>query len=156
MAGNVLCGRAVHLRFNGQDHVDSIYAVAAIPPPWIPEFLFSSQNGWFFWTPLALLGVAGLVFGLVKVGRVFLPWLVVIALEVTLVSSVRTEWHGADAFGARYMTSSAPLVALGLITLLFAASRVMRAITISVAVACCLFTSLFALQFRLYYAIAGR
>jgi hypothetical protein len=119
------------------------------PPRWVPQFLFSSQNGWFFWTPLALVGVCALLYGLVRAGRAFLPWLLVIALEVTLVSSVRVFWHGADAFSSRYMTSSAPLVALGLVTILCVANRLLLRVTISLIAACCLFTSLFAVQFRL-------
>jgi hypothetical protein len=123
--------------------------VLVFPPQWVPQFLFSSRNGWLFWTPLALVGVCGLLYGLVKAGRAFLPWLVVIALEVTLVSSVPVTWHGGDAFGSRYMTSSAPLVALGLVTILCVSNRLLRGITIWVTAACCLFTSLSAVQFRL-------
>jgi hypothetical protein len=123
--------------------------VPDFPPPWVPQVLFSTRNGWLFWTPLALVGVCGLLYGLAKAGRVFLPWLVVIALEVTLVSASSATWHGGDAFGCRYMTSSAPLVALGLITILCVANRSIRLITICVTAVCCLFTSLFAVQTRL-------
>src|SRR5262249_17642843 len=44
-------------------------SVLAIPPPWLGQVMFSSQNGWFFWTPLALAGVLGMIVGLVKFGR---------------------------------------------------------------------------------------
>jgi hypothetical protein len=120
-----------------------------LPPHFIPQVLFSSQNGWFFWTPLALLGFCGLLFGAVKVTRVFLPWIVVIALEVALIGSLPITWHGGDSFSSRYLTSCVPLISLGLVTLIYAASGLMRAIVAVVAVACCLFAVLFAIQFRL-------
>ena len=118
-------------------------------PPSYALFLTSSHNGWFLWTPLALVGVCGLVYALVKAGRVFLPCLVVIALQVTLIASVQVFWHGADAFGSRYMTSSAPLVALGLVAILCAANRLLLRVTIALVTVCCLFTTLFAVQYRL-------
>jgi hypothetical protein len=124
-------------------------SVLEIPPPWLGQVMFSSQNGWFFWTPLALIGVLGMIVGLVKFGRAFLPGLVVMALEVTLVASVKAQWQGGDAFGCRYLTSSAPFIGLGLVTLLYAGSKVTRTLTVAVAAACCLYTCLMAAQYRL-------
>jgi hypothetical protein len=124
-------------------------SVLAFPPPWLPHVVFSSLNGWFFWTPLAMIGVGGLLFGLWKKGRVFLPGLVVICLEIFLIASVQRFWYGADTFGSRYLTSSAPLIGLGLVSILYAGNRLMRGLVATLAVACCLFSSLFAIQFRL-------
>lgn len=120
-----------------------------LPPHFIPQVLFSSQNGWFFWTPLTLLGFCGLLFGAVKMPRVFLPWIVVIALEVALIGSLPITWHGGDSFSSRNLTSCVPLIAFGLVTLLYASSGLVRGIITAVAVAFCLFAVLFAIQFRL-------
>jgi hypothetical protein len=119
------------------------------PPPFVLQVLFSSRNGWFFWTPLALLGFAGLVFGAWKMPRVFLPWIVVIALEAGLVGSLPLTWHGGDSFSSRYLTSCVPLIAFGAATILYASGRVMRMAIMAAVIACCLFTILFAVQFRL-------
>jgi hypothetical protein len=119
------------------------------PPPFVAQVLFSSQNGWFFWTPLTLLGSAGLLFGAWKMPRLFLPWIVVIALEVALVGSLPTTWHGADSFGSRYLVSCVPLIAFGVAAILYTSGRLMRGIVVVAVAACCLFTSLFAVQFRL-------
>jgi hypothetical protein len=81
--------------------------------------------------------------------RVYLPWMVVIALEVLLIGSLPTTWNGADSFSARYLTSSAPLIAFGVLTILCAAGRVWRPLLMAAVAVCCLFTVLFAIQFRL-------
>lgn len=119
------------------------------PPPFVLQVLFSSRSGWFFWTPLTLLGFAGLVFGAWKMPRVYLPWIVVIALEVGLIASLPTTWHGADSFSSRYLTSCVPLIAFGAVTILYSASRPWRFAVMAAVAACCLFTILFAIQFRL-------
>ena len=118
------------------------------PLPYVPQVLFSSQNGWFLWTPLCFLGACGLVYGLLRFGRVFLPWLIVIALDITLISSTPSP-EGADAFSIRYLTSCAALIALGLLVLLNSTRRWMRWTVVSLSTLCCLFTCLFAVQFRL-------
>jgi hypothetical protein len=122
--------------------------VLTLPPPYVFQVLFSSENGWFVWTPVAVLGVAGLFYGLVKFGWEYLPCLVIIALEVSVVGATQA-WHGADAFSSRYMTSSAVLVSVGLATLFYAANRLLRGMIAGLTVVLCLFSCLFALQFRL-------
>jgi hypothetical protein len=118
------------------------------PPPFVLETLFSSRNGWFLWTPLALLGIAGLVLGALRRVRVFLPWVVVLVIEIALVGSMLT-WHGGEAFGSRYMISAAPLTALGVVSTLYVSRGLARAMVVVVVVVCCAFTTLFAVQFRL-------
>lgn len=124
-------------------------SVLSFPPPWLGQVLFSSENGWFFWTPVALLGVAGLIAGLIRFGRVFLPALAVISLEIILVACVTLQWQGGDAFGCRYLTSSAPWIGLGLLNLLYAGSRLIRWPAVALTAACCLYTCLLAVQYRL-------
>jgi hypothetical protein len=119
------------------------------PPPFVLQVLFSSRSGWFLWTPLTLLGFCGLIFGAWKLPRTYVPWIVVIALEIGLTASLPTTWHGGDSFSSRYLTSCAPLVCFGAVTLLYASGRIMRRILLAAVTACCLFTILFAIQFRL-------
>jgi hypothetical protein len=124
-------------------------AIFVFPPQFIPNVLFSSEHGWFIWTPLALLGVLGMITGAIKQPRVFVPWIVVVALEVSLIASIPVTWHSGPAFGNRYMTSSAPLVGFGLLYLLCRCSRPVRILAAAAAAVCCIFSVLFAIQFRL-------
>lgn len=118
------------------------------PPHFMWQVVMSTRNGWFVWTPLALLGVVGLFYGAVKQARVFVPWIVILGLEVAVVGSMPT-WHGFDSFGSRYLLSTAPLAAMGLFTLLCETSTVARRGLFVASLACCVYTMLFALQFRL-------
>jgi len=119
------------------------------PPRYILELLFSTRSGgWLSWTPLCLIGLAGLIYGAVKNYRVFLPWLIPLALEILLMGST-TTWHGGNSFGSRYMTSAAPLVGWGLATSLLASNRAGKMALSAATAAACLFTLLFAVQFRL-------
>jgi hypothetical protein len=119
------------------------------PPPFIPQVLFSTRNGWVMWTPLVLLGVSGLIWGARREVRLLSPWLVVIALEISLIGSLPTTWHGGEGFSARYLTSNAPLIALGLVTLLCLATRNLRFLVMGATLAFCLFSVVSAVEFRL-------
>jgi hypothetical protein len=119
------------------------------PPPFIPNVLFSSEHGWFTWTPLALIGLLGLIAGAIRNPRIFAPWIAAVALEVGLIASLPLTWHSGPAFGNRYMTSSAPVIGLGLLFLLCRFARPVRVVVATVAAFCCLFSILFAVQFRL-------
>lgn len=122
--------------------------IFSFPPAHVLQVLLSSQNGWFIWTPITILGVAGLLLGALKATRIYLPWIVVLALQSAVVGSV-SFWSGVESFGARYMLSNSPLIGLGIITA-FALSTVWIRRSLAVACAvCCGFTSLFAVQFRL-------
>jgi len=119
------------------------------PPPFIPNVLFSSEHGWFIWTPLALIGLLGLIAGAMQAPRVFAPWIAAIALEVGLIASLPLTWHGGPGFGNRYMTSSSAVIGLGLLFLLCRSARPVRILVATVAAVCCVFSVLFAVQFRL-------
>jgi hypothetical protein len=121
--------------------------IFSFPPQHALDVLFSTQGGWFIWTPVALLGVAGLLVGAVKAPRIFVPWLIVISLQVVLVGSI-SFWHGIESFGARYLLSNNAMAGLGLMTL-FSLSGVMARRALAAACAlCCIYTILFAIQFR--------
>ncbi|HEY0779695.1 MAG TPA: hypothetical protein VGD56_17130 [Gemmatirosa sp.] len=119
------------------------------PPQFVAHVLFSSQHGWFVWTPIALLGVTGLVVGARRDAVTFTPWLVVVALEVLLMGAMPTNWSGTDSFGQRSLTSLVPLLAFGVATLLWSARRGVRAMLVAATAACAVFTLAFAAQFRL-------
>jgi hypothetical protein len=86
--------------------------------PQLGPFLFSGFAGLLPWSPIFALAAAGLL----------LPWrcrlsprwrlaaLAVLAAEVYLNAAVR-DWWGGESFGARRMTSSVPLLAIGLANL---------------------------------------
>jgi hypothetical protein len=124
-------------------------SIFVFPPPLIPNVLFSSEHGWFTWTPLALIGLLGLIAAAIGNARAFLPWIVVVALQVSLIASIPHTWHSGPSFGNRYMTSSAPIVGLGLLFLFCRSARFFRILWVTAAVLCCLFSVMFAIQFRL-------
>ena len=117
------------------------------PPRYVLEVLFSTNHGWFLWTPLTLIGVAGLLYGAVRLSREYVPWLVVIALEVAVIGSMPTNWNCRDSFSIRSLTSCVPLVAVGF-ALLFK-KRQLRVPVALAAIVCAVFSTLFAVQFRL-------
>jgi hypothetical protein len=118
------------------------------PPAFIREVLLSSRNGWFLWTPLAFIGVLGLLYGAFRFTREFIPWIVVLALEVIVIGSMPT-WHGFDSFSSRYLLTNSPLIGLGLFTLLCSLRPLLRRSLVVVTALCCIFTTLFAIQYRL-------
>jgi hypothetical protein len=92
------------------------------------DVLFSPQHGLFFWTPLALLGLSGLVWMTVRrAGR--LPdsrWvggllLMMFGLQIYVSGSVES-WTVAGSFGQRRFVATTPLLAVGLAVLIEQAS----------------------------------
>jgi hypothetical protein len=128
--------------------------IFSFPPTHMLQVLFSSQSGWFTWTPITILGVAGLLVGVFRAYRVFLPWVIVLALQLAVIGSV-SFWSGIESFGARYMLSNTPLVGLGLLTILTVSETRTRFVLAMVCAACCVFTSLFAIQFRMNLIPSG-
>ena len=119
---------------------------SVFPPPFIWNVLMSTRNGWFTWTPLIVLGLLGLVYGALHFFRVYAPWIAVVTVEIALIGSL-TYWHGTDSFSSRYLTSTVPIVSLGLFTLLCASAEA-RKILVPVILVCCVFSVLFAFQLR--------
>ena len=120
----------------------------AFPPPYISKVLLSTNVGWFVWTPVTILGVTGLLLGAYKAYRIYVPWLLVVAMEVVFIGSVIT-WDGGDSFGARYLISSTPLIALGIMTFFCLSAEWVRRGLAPLCALCCVFTVLFVIQFRL-------
>ncbi len=117
------------------------------PPPFVLETLFSSQNGWFIWTPITAIGVAGLFAGLRRSPLLFGSLLAALVAELVLVGGVLT-WHG-HWFGLRYLTSLTPLVAAGLFALATSARRWAGGLIVAAVLLCSVYTLVFAMQFRL-------
>jgi hypothetical protein len=119
----------------------------SFPPVFTLDVLFSSFNGWFTWTPITALGVAGLLVGLRRSPRLFGALLLTVVAEIVLVGGVLT-WHG-HWFGLRYLTSMVPLVAAGLFCLACSVRLRGSVVLGVVAASCALYTGLFAVQYRL-------
>jgi hypothetical protein len=85
--------------------------------PHAAEVLFSPAHGFFFWTPLALVGVAGLIVLAARrtgpVRRVALLALLMVAAQVYVGGSVES-WNVAGAFGQRRFVALTILLAIGL------------------------------------------
>jgi hypothetical protein len=84
------------------------------------QVLFSCQHGAFYWAPVLGLGFAGLLWAArgASWARVLaLVFLADVYLTGTLEGMGGTNWSGGHAFGMRYLTECAPLLAAGLAVL---------------------------------------
>jgi hypothetical protein len=81
--------------------------------PHVAPLLFSSNGGFFAWTPLAVPAVVGLVLLARRSPGVGLPLLTTLALGVYVLASTPT-WSAGFSFGARRLTEAYPLLVLGL------------------------------------------
>ena len=79
------------------------------------QVLFSPEHGFFFWTPLAALGIAGLVAMAARPDRrrVALCMLLMAALQVYIGGSVES-WTVAGGFGQRRFVALSVLLVVGL------------------------------------------
>lgn len=85
------------------------------------EVLFSPKHGLFAWTPLAAIGLAGLVW-LAVVRRADARWVGICALVMVAgqiyISGAVESWTVAGSFGQRRFVALTPLLTLGLAALL--------------------------------------
>ena len=88
------------------------------------QVLFSPEHGFFFWTPLAILAIAGLI--AMAAGRARKPpdarrialcALIMVASQVYVAGSV-ASWTVAGAFGQRRFVCLTPVLVIGLAALL--------------------------------------
>jgi hypothetical protein len=87
------------------------------------EVLFNPAHGLFFWSPILLLAVAGLVWSIIK-RRSRVPILLMAAflVQVWLNGSVES-WTQAGAFGSRRFVGASVVLAWGLAVLMSAIER---------------------------------
>jgi hypothetical protein len=85
------------------------------------EVLFSPEHGFFVWTPLALLAIAGLAI-LVRRSRAGQCLLLMVALQIYVGGSVES-WTVAGAFGQRRFIALSAILVIGLAALADAARR---------------------------------
>jgi len=111
--------------------------------------LFSSLRGWFVWTPITLLGAAGLVWGSWRWPRLGLPLLLAVIGQVALVGSLANAWRQPHSFGARMLTESLPFAAAGLVALMGSLPAWPRRTAWGLVTLCAAFTLTFAAQYRL-------
>ncbi|MBN1622187.1 MAG: hypothetical protein JW871_06315 [Endomicrobiales bacterium] len=77
------------------------------------KILFSSYHGIFLWTPVFLLVLIGIIFGCIRMPRVYIGLLFAFLGQIFINSCCVAYWEGYS-FGLRQMTSSLPIVALGI------------------------------------------
>ncbi len=105
--------------------------------PGLPDILFSSYHGLYIYTPLLLLATLGFIPLYRRSRALALPLALTFAAHV-YVSSCNIAWWGGSSFGARYLLSSLPLLALPLSQLLDRVRR--RWIVLSIMGACIIWT----------------
>ena len=101
--------------------------------PHAVEVLFSPAHGLFFWTPLALVAMVGLVWlaaGRVHVAhadarRIAALCVLMVAAQVYVSGSVES-WTVAGSFGQRRFVALTPILALGVATWVVAVSHARR------------------------------
>ena len=110
--------------------------------PHLAGVLFSPEHGLFFWTPLALIAVLGLVWlasGRSSAVHADAAWIGVIALVMfaaqAYISGSVDSWTVAGSFGQRRFVATTPLIALGLATIgASIATRPLRLVALATAV----------------------
>ncbi len=80
--------------------------------PHLLDVLVSADRGLFSWTPVAAVGVLGLVGGARRWGLLAASSLAAVALTAWVNGGV-SDWAGSDAFGARRFDLVLPLLAIG-------------------------------------------
>lgn len=103
--------------------------------PHILELLFSFRKGWFIYTPLMFLAVAGMFF-LRKMKAYYLPITVFMLVNCYLISSWWCWWYGGS-FGMRTLVESYAILAIPLalmISKLLENKQSIKTVTVSVIV----------------------
>ena len=91
------------------------------------QVLASPHHGFFFWTPLALVAILGLL--ALRDRRVMTCLLIMVASQVYVAGSVES-WTVAGAFGQRRFVCLTAILVIGLMTLWNAAKRPRRGLAV--------------------------
>jgi hypothetical protein len=82
--------------------------------PHILEVLFSSNHGLFFWFPITLISLAGLIFAVFKERKTEIS---LFALSMSLLIYLNASWHSwwfGNAFGSRAFSEAGLIFSFGL------------------------------------------
>lgn len=81
--------------------------------PQVVNFLFSGWHGLFFWHPLLIIGLLGLLLCFVKDKFLALVLILIVAGQI-YINSATIDWMAGTSFGARRMADYAFIFATGL------------------------------------------
>jgi len=70
-------------------------------------------------------------------------------IEVAVMGAMPNNWNNDESFGIRSLTSCVPLIGLGLAMLMQDRGSAFKAAVIGLIAACAIYTTLFAVQYRL-------
>jgi hypothetical protein len=126
------------------------------PPRSIALVLLSTWHGWLIWTPAIALCLAGLLWGCFEKRHLFLPWTIVLGLEIAVIGSLPTRqpgggpyWSLGISFGIRTLTCMLPIAAMGLSYLLLRTAPAWRGVLWGALAVATAYTVVFAVQYRL-------
>ena len=99
------------------------------------QVLFSTEHGFFIWTPLALLAVAGLLMLVSRTAtrRLAVCMLIMVATQIYVAGSVES-WTVAGAFGQRRFVCLTIFLTVGIAALFGAARGLARHATLALSV----------------------
>lgn len=109
------------------------------------SILFSYNRGWFIYTPVAFVSMAGLV-GVFRKNKAAFFWILLFLIAFTYIVSCWWMWYYASKFGQRIFIDIYAVVAI-LLVYLFRIIPDKRNFTLLVATLCMLLTGLNLLQF---------
>ncbi len=95
------------------------FTLANWSKPAVVELLFSTRNGLIPWTPIALVGIVGLLLFFRRQPALTAMLLVTLAFS-TWIQAASYDWTGGWSFGARRFTGAMPLLAMGIATVVLA------------------------------------
>jgi hypothetical protein len=119
------------------------------PPQYVQNVLFSTQHGWFVWTPVTLFCMIGLFIAWFKFEGYLVPWILLVLTEILLMGAQPTDWHCNESFSIRSLTCSLAIVGIGLAVLVWSTPRKWMPVLWSVIALFAVYSTLFAAQYRL-------
>jgi hypothetical protein len=122
LPGYALAGVGLTLAVVPQIAIDRLIFERWLPPsapnisfnflhPHLAELLTSTHHGWFSWSPLVVVAIAGLPLLVRRLGW-FAVALIVIGLGEVWINAALSDWSGGLGFGSRRLTDQTLLVAL--------------------------------------------
>lgn len=107
-----------HVVFGSITHLPQGDRYTRFEAPMMTELLFSARNGWFSTTPIAYLGVLGLLL-VPKRARVVGGALLAFTLLQVYLNSTVFDWWSSASFGQRRMCNATLPLVVGLATLIW-------------------------------------